>query len=313
MDEQNKTVQPEAAAAPESRPLKKPAPAKDEAPRRRVGSFTLGISLIAAGILFLCYDFVPGFDWQLVLKVAPAAGLVLLGGEVLWFASHPGRWKYDFVSVLVCLLLMGVCLCMGFVPLIAEQYGPERQQTANRLSQTYTDTLYQDLKAEAPDVQLEDVYTDLYLYTSTVQDLADLEPGDGNLRLTVTLFGPYASADDFAKDCRTVADVIQKQAVQPNAVTFRCDAPLPADSTVRENLDSASAPQTQDYLLEVFGTTQLDWTAEQMARQTEVSGLLDEENTDSDEAEEAAEPDDAEETEAPSSMDGSGLSGTRSD
>lgn len=73
--------------------------------------------------------------------------------------------------------------------------------------------------------------------------------------------------------------MIQKQAVQPNAVTFRCDAPLPADSTVRENLDSASAPQTQDYLLEVFGTTQLDWTAEQMARQTEVSGLLDEENT----------------------------------
>ena len=52
MDEQNKTVQPEAAAAPESRPLKKPASAKDEAPRRRVGSFTLGISLIAAGILF---------------------------------------------------------------------------------------------------------------------------------------------------------------------------------------------------------------------------------------------------------------------
>ena len=202
----------------------------------------------------------------------------------------------------------GSMISMGFVLLIAEQYGPERQQTANRLSQTYTDTLYQDLKAEAPDVQLEDVYTDLYLYTSTVQDLADLEPGDGNLRLTVTLFGPYTSADDFAKDCRAVADVVQKQAVQPNAVTFRCDAPLPADSTVRENLDSASAPQTQDYLLEVFGTTQLDWTAEQMARQTEVSGLLDEENADSDEAEEAAE-----ETEAPSSMDSSGLSGTRSD
>ena len=50
-----------------------------------------------------------------------------------------------------------------------------------------------------------------------------------------------------------------------------------------------------------------------MARQTEVSGLLEEENADSDEAEEAAEPDDAKETEAPSSMDSSGLSGTRSD
>lgn len=74
MDEQNKTVQPEAAAAPESRPLKKPAQAKDEAPRRRVGSFTLGVCLIAAGVFFLCYHFVPGFDWKLALKVAPAAG-----------------------------------------------------------------------------------------------------------------------------------------------------------------------------------------------------------------------------------------------
>ena len=89
MDEQNKTVQPEAAAAPESRPLKKPASAKDEAPRRRVGNFTLGISLIAEGILFLCYYFVPGFDWQLALKIAPAAGLILLGGEVLFFAARP--------------------------------------------------------------------------------------------------------------------------------------------------------------------------------------------------------------------------------
>ena len=106
MDEQNKTVQPEAAAAPESRPLKKPAPAKDEAPRRRVGSFTLGISLIAAGILFLCYYFVPGFDWQLALKIAPAAGLILLGCEVLYFAARPQRWKYDFLSVLLCIVLM---------------------------------------------------------------------------------------------------------------------------------------------------------------------------------------------------------------
>ena len=51
MDEQNKTVQPEAAAAPESRPLKKPAPAKDEAPRRRVGSFTRQASCFCATIL----------------------------------------------------------------------------------------------------------------------------------------------------------------------------------------------------------------------------------------------------------------------
>ena len=48
-------------------------------PLRRVGSFTLGVCLIAAGIFFLCYYFVPGFDWQLVVRIAPAAALVLLG------------------------------------------------------------------------------------------------------------------------------------------------------------------------------------------------------------------------------------------
>lgn len=32
-------------------------------PLRRVGSFTLGVCLIAAGIFFLLAYFVPGFDW----------------------------------------------------------------------------------------------------------------------------------------------------------------------------------------------------------------------------------------------------------
>lgn len=57
-------------------------------PLRRVGSFTLGVCLIAAGIFFLLAYFVPGFDWQLALKIAPAAGLILLGGEVLFFAAR---------------------------------------------------------------------------------------------------------------------------------------------------------------------------------------------------------------------------------
>ena len=78
-----------------------PQPAKPQ-PLRRVGSFTLGVCLIAAGIFFLLAYFVPGFDWKLTLKIAPAAGLILLGGEVLFFAARPGRWKYDFWSVLIC-------------------------------------------------------------------------------------------------------------------------------------------------------------------------------------------------------------------
>ena len=93
--------------------------APENAPVRRVGSVTLGVCLIAAGVLFLCYFFVPNFNWELALKIAPAAGLILLGCEVLYFAAKPQRWKYDFLSVVLCLMLMvctfgGACLMAAF-------------------------------------------------------------------------------------------------------------------------------------------------------------------------------------------------------
>lgn len=286
MDELNKT----AATEPETRPE---AAKLQDAPRRRVGSLTLGACLIAAGIFFLCYYFVPGFDWQLVVRIAPAAALVLLGCEVLFFAARPGRWKYDFMSVFVCLVLIAVCMCLSFVPVVWSQIDPSRQQTEAKLSKAYTAGVYDALREEVPGIGLQDVYTDLYLYTSTVDDLQDLEPGDGNLRLQVTLFGPYASAEDFARDCRAVTSVIQKQAVQPDALIFECDV-SGSDATVRKDLDAGSLQQTQDYELELYGTTQLDWTVEQMTRQTSVTDLLTEENEPEESASEEESPVDEE-------------------
>ena len=135
MDELNKT----AATEPETRPE---AAKLQDAPRRRVGSLTLGACLIAAGIFFLCYYFVPGFDWQLVVRIAPAAALVLLGCEVLFFAARPGRWKYDFVSVLVCLGLIAVCMCLSFLPMVWSEIDPARGQNEMKLSKAYTCLLY---------------------------------------------------------------------------------------------------------------------------------------------------------------------------
>lgn len=93
--------------------------APENAPVRRVGTLTLGVCLIVCGVLFLCYFFVPHFNWELALKIAPAAGLILLGCEVLYFAARPQRWKYDFLSVLLCIVLMvsafgGACLMAAF-------------------------------------------------------------------------------------------------------------------------------------------------------------------------------------------------------
>ena len=198
MTEQNKTpltAQPGSVPPPEHKPAEKPL--------RRVGSLTLGACLIAAGVFFLLYFFVPGFDVQLTLKIAPAVALVLLGCEVLFFAARPGRWKYDFVSVLVCLVLMAGCFCMAMLPLLWDEVSGENQQTMNRLSTQAIDELYTACKRDAQDIAIRDISGRLYLsgpQAETLQQAAALPAGDTCLTLTVELFGPYDSAAAFARD-----------------------------------------------------------------------------------------------------------------
>lgn len=275
MDEPNKT----AATEPETRPE---AAKLQDAPRRRVGSLTLGACLIAAGIFFLCYYFVPGFDWQLVVRIAPAAALVLLGCEVLFFAARPGRWKYDFVSVLVCLVLIACCFGLSLLPAVWDEIDPARGQTEAKLSKAYTAQVYEALRKENPDLRLRDVYTDLYLYANSVDDLQELQPSDGHLSLTVMLYGPYDSTGAFAQDCRSVAGTVRAGTLQPDELRIVWSP----DNDPGQSLDSGTLQRVEQYTLELDGTVQLDWTADEMERQVEVQYLLDEEN----EPEEEAEP-----------------------
>ena len=273
MDEPNKT----AATEPETRPE---AAKLQDAPRRRVGSLTLGACLIAAGIFFLCYYFVPGFDWQLVVRIAPAAALVLLGCEVLFFAARPGRWKYDFVSVLVCLVLIACCFGLSLLPAVWDEIDPARGQNEMKLSKAYTTQVYEALRKENPDLRLRDVYTNLYLYANSVDDLQELQPGDGHLSLTVMLYGPYDSTGAFAQDCRSVAGTVRAGTLQPDELRIVWSP----DNDPGQSLDSGTLQRVEQYTLELDGTVQLDWTADEMERQVEVQYLLDEENEPEEEA-----------------------------
>lgn len=239
-----------------------------------MGSLTLGACLIAAGIIFLCYYFVPGFDWQLVVHIAPAAALVLLGCEVLFFAARPGRWKYDFVSVLVCLGLIAVCMCLSFLPMVWSKIDPARGQNEMKLSKAYTTQVYEALRKENPDLRLRDVYTDLYLYSNDVNALQEMQPGDGHLSLTVMLYGPYDSTGAFAQDCRSVAGTVRAGTLQPDELRIVWSP----DNDPGQSLDSGTLQRVEQYTLELDGTVQLDWTADEMERQVEVQYLLDEEN-----------------------------------
>ena len=59
-----------------------------------------------------------------------------------------------------------------------------------------------------------------------------------------------------------------------------------------QSLDSGTLQRVEQYTLELDGTVQLDWTADEMERQVEVQYLLDEENEPEEEAafSEEAEP-----------------------
>ena len=257
-----------------------PQPAKPQ-PLRRVGSFTLGVCLIAAGIFFLLAYFVPGFDWKLALKIAPAAGLILLGGEVLFFAARPGRWKYDFWSVLICLVLMGGCFGLSLLPVVWDELGPERNQASMKLSQQYTADAYAQIRKSDPNAPVKDLSGNVYLYTGAVKTLEDIDGGSGYVTLDVELFGGYDSVQAFAQDCRSVTDAVQQCSAQPNELRITWSP----DNDPEESLGTGTLQQVEQYTLELVGIAQLDWTADQMAKQTEVQYLLDEENEETAESE----------------------------
>ena len=243
-------------------------------PLRRVGSFTLGVCLIAAGIFFLLAYFVPGVDWKLTLKIAPAAGLILLGGEVLFFAARPGRWKYDFWSVLICLVLMAGCFGLSLLPVVWDELGPERDQASMKLSQQYTADAYAQIRKSDPDAPVKDISGNVYLYTGAVKTLEDIDGGSGYVTLDVELSGSYGSAEQFAQACRSMTDAVQQCRPQPDTLIFAWSP----DNDPEESLGTGTLQQVEQYTLELVGIAQLDWTADQMAKQTEVQYLLDEEN-----------------------------------
>ena len=269
MDEKNET----GSAAPEM-PGKQP-------PLRRVGSFTLGVCLIAAGIFFLLTYFVPGFPTQPVLRIVPAAGLVMLGGEVLFFAARPGRWKYDFWSVLICLVLMAGCFGLSLLPVVWEEIGPERNQASMKLSQQYTADAYAQIRKSDPDAPVKDISGNVYLYTGAVKTLEDIDGGSGYVTLDVELSGSYGSAEQFAQACRSMTDAVQQCRPQPDTLIFAWSP----DNDPEESLGTGTLQQVEQYTLELVGIAQLDWTADQMAKQTEVQYLLDEENEETAESE----------------------------
>lgn len=291
----------------------KSAAAPQSGPARRVGSLTLGACLITVGILLLCYYFLPNFDLQLALKIAPAGGLILLGGEVLFFAAKPEHRRYDFLSVLICLFLMACCFALTLFPLLWEEIDPDNQKVAKNLSDNYKQAMYEKICKDTPDIRLKDMGCELYLYRYHTDGEKLTVDNTKMLEVNFWLQGPYDSAEAFAKDCRRLTDEVQKMDVQPTQVGFYCRGFSDADSELLSDM----LVQKANYTLYLNGEIQLDWTAAEMEKATDVESLLDEENTEDAESDAREETDRAlndEATEADSAREALvGAEGSNSD
>ena len=93
-----------AASAPKSVPPRE----------RRVGTFTFGVTLVAAGLAMTAALFFPGTDLRLLLRFSPLV-LILLGIEVLLSARKDGRIRYDWLGMLLCFVLVLLALGVFFV------------------------------------------------------------------------------------------------------------------------------------------------------------------------------------------------------
>lgn len=237
-----------------------PQPKEEKQPVRRVGSITLGLCLMAVGVCFLLYYFAPGFDWVLVAKVGAPLALVALGVEVIWCASHPGRWKYDFLAVFGCLFLMAGAFCLTLLPLFWEAVDPAQRRQLDVLTTQYEDELYEALRDEVR-LSALDVYADTNFGTDAPRTIQGLDDSGVRLWMDVELYGPYDRAgsedknvEQFAADCYAVLEAVRAKGVLPDRIHFEWQRP--DDTTGCE--------------LTLYGRPQMDWTAEQIAEQASI-------------------------------------------
>lgn len=197
--------------------------------------------MILAGVFFLLYSFWPGFNWELALRIAPAVGLVALGAEVLYSAARPDHWRLDFLSMLGCLVIMGCCFALSFLPILTDLIDPVRQQELDMQREQYTLDAYTAFEAQEPQIRLRDV--EGYLYFQNWTDTPRVEYST----LRVELRGPYETPGDFARDCHALTRTAQSFAEVPDQLIFLSEDPY------------------QTFRLELSGPVQQDWTAEEMA------------------------------------------------
>ena len=165
---------------------------------RRVGVFTMGISLIVAGVVALITIFFPGFDLFYLLKWTPVI-FIILGAEILIaaFRHKEDKIRFDFLSAFICFIL--VCAAIG---VSAAAYAVQYINPASmRAQDDYRDQIEDQISGSLSGADSvlhcwSDVHFPYYLDWDNEQDILS------NARVTIhaELAGPYTDTAAFAED-----------------------------------------------------------------------------------------------------------------
>ena len=114
-------------------------------PTRRIGTATMGVTLVVCGVLLICFFFKP-FDLFSLMKFSPIL-LILLGIETLWqYFRHKGEnLRYDFMGTFFSLTVILVAGCFSvFYPLYMT-YGPANWKVEEQVCGEIENEIYQQL------------------------------------------------------------------------------------------------------------------------------------------------------------------------
>ena len=90
---------------------------------KRIGSVTLGLTLIVFGVLFFLSIFIKNVDYLYVAKFWPVI-FIFLGIEMLIsaFSKHPENAKIDVPSCIMTFVLMGFSMVMAALQFAVEAF-----------------------------------------------------------------------------------------------------------------------------------------------------------------------------------------------
>ncbi len=90
---------------------------------RRVGTLTLGLTLVLMGGAFLSHLAWPAVDYLKLIDFWPIV-LILLGIETIasYIVNREEKLRYDGWAIVLIILLTGFSVCMGGIQFLVEQY-----------------------------------------------------------------------------------------------------------------------------------------------------------------------------------------------